>query len=156
MVKFMFSKKATKIDKIFKVALKPFIKRQINGEDFLEFCGLLRKHKLYLFLLAFPAVIELHQFWRFFQFGSGRSAKAATNRPRACRSIEGHILLYLKINKKIFFKLFEKGVQKGQKKPKQRQGPQKGPIWINWNGCQKYTQTWSIEWNILLDPRKKA
>ena len=70
---------------------------------------------VYLFLLAFPAVIELHQFWRFFQFGSGRSAKAATNRPRACRSIEGHILLYLKINKKIFFKLFEKGLQKGQK-----------------------------------------
>ena len=72
---------------------------------------------VYLFLLAFPAVIELHQLWRFFQFGSGRSAKAATDRPRACRSIEGHILLYLKINKKIFFKLFEKGLQKGQKKP---------------------------------------
>ena len=111
---------------------------------------------VYLFLLAFPAVIELHQFWRFFQFRSGRSSKAATDRPRACRSIEGHILLYLKINKKIFFKLFEKGLQKGQKRTKQRQGPQKGPIWINWNGCQKYTQTWSIEWNILLDPRKKA
>ena len=93
---------------------------------------------VYLFLLAFPAVIELHQFWRFFQFGSGRSSKAATDRPRACRSIEGHILLYLKINKKIFFKLFEKGLQKGQKRTKQRQGPQKGPIWINWNGCQKY------------------
>jgi hypothetical protein len=49
-VKFMFSKKATKIDKIFIVDLKPTTKCQIEGEDFVEFCGLLRRHKLYLFL----------------------------------------------------------------------------------------------------------
>ena len=36
MVKFMFSKKATKIDKIFTVDLKPTTERQINGEDFVE------------------------------------------------------------------------------------------------------------------------
>ena len=35
-IKFMFFKKATKIDKIFK--------SQIDGEDFVNFCGLLRKH----------------------------------------------------------------------------------------------------------------
>ena len=45
--KFMFSKKATKFDKIFAVDLTLFGKRQIDGEDFLNFCGLLRKHKLY-------------------------------------------------------------------------------------------------------------
>ena len=37
-IKFMFFKKATKIDKIFK--------SQIDGEDFVNFCGLLRKHVL--------------------------------------------------------------------------------------------------------------
>ena len=46
MVKFMFSKKATKIDKIFNVDLTLTTKCQINGEDFVQFCGLLRKHKL--------------------------------------------------------------------------------------------------------------
>ena len=35
-IKFMFSKKATKIDRIF-----------IDGENFVKFCDLLRKHKLY-------------------------------------------------------------------------------------------------------------
>ena len=38
-IKFMFFKKATKIDKIFK--------SQIDGEDFVNFCGLFRKHELY-------------------------------------------------------------------------------------------------------------
>ena len=47
MLKFMFSKKATKIDKIFKVDLALWSKRQIGGEDFVNFCGLLRKHELY-------------------------------------------------------------------------------------------------------------
>ena len=42
--KFMFSKKATKIDKIFTVDLTLC---QIDGEDFVNFCGLLRKHELY-------------------------------------------------------------------------------------------------------------
>ena len=39
-VKFMFSKKATKIDKIFIVYLTLYSRRQINGEDFVNFCGL--------------------------------------------------------------------------------------------------------------------
>ena len=44
-VKFMFSKKATKIDEIFTVEMT-FIcsKCQIDGEDFVIFCGLLRKY----------------------------------------------------------------------------------------------------------------
>ena len=40
----MFSKKATKIDEIFTVDSKC----QIYGEDFANFCDLLRKHKLYI------------------------------------------------------------------------------------------------------------
>ena len=46
-LKFMFSKKATKIDKIFTVDLTLCSKCQIDSEDFVNFCGLLRKHKLY-------------------------------------------------------------------------------------------------------------
>ena len=46
LVKFMFSKKATKI-KIFTVHLTLCSKCQIDGEDFVNFCGLLRKHELY-------------------------------------------------------------------------------------------------------------
>ena len=34
----MFSKKATKIDVLLKC--------QIDGEDFVDFCGLIRKHEL--------------------------------------------------------------------------------------------------------------
>ena len=45
-LKFMFSKKATKIDKIFTVDLTLCSKCQIDGEDFVNFCGFLRKHKL--------------------------------------------------------------------------------------------------------------
>ena len=45
-IKFMFSKKATKIDKIFTVDLMLTTKRQINGENFVNFCSLLRKRKL--------------------------------------------------------------------------------------------------------------
>ena len=44
----MFSKKATKIDEIFTVDLKLYSKCQINGEDFVIFCGLLRKHEHYI------------------------------------------------------------------------------------------------------------
>ena len=47
-LKFMFSKKATKIDKIFTISLTLCSKCQIDGEDFVNFCGLLRKHELYL------------------------------------------------------------------------------------------------------------
>ena len=45
-VKFMFSKKATKIDKIFTVDLTLCTMCQIDGKDFAHFCGLLRKHEL--------------------------------------------------------------------------------------------------------------
>ena len=46
LLKFMFSKKATKIDQIFTVDLTLCSKCQIHGEDFVNFCGLLRKHEL--------------------------------------------------------------------------------------------------------------
>ena len=47
MVKFMFSKKATKIDEFFTLDLTLCSKRQIDGEDFINICGLLRKYELY-------------------------------------------------------------------------------------------------------------
>ena len=47
-LKFIFSKKATKIDEIFTIDLTLSSKCQIDGEDFFNFCGLLRKHELYL------------------------------------------------------------------------------------------------------------
>ena len=43
----MFSKKATKIEEIFTVDLTLCSKQKINGEDFVNFCGLPRKHELY-------------------------------------------------------------------------------------------------------------
>ena len=43
---FMFSKKATKFDKIFTVDLTLTAYCLIDGEYFVNFCGLLRKHKL--------------------------------------------------------------------------------------------------------------
>ena len=46
LVKFMFSKKATKIDKIFPIDLMLCSKRQIDGEDFVNFRGLSRKYEL--------------------------------------------------------------------------------------------------------------
>ena len=45
-VKFMFSKKATKFDKIFAVGLTLCSKCKIDGEYFVNFCDLLRKHEL--------------------------------------------------------------------------------------------------------------
>ena len=45
-LKFMFSKKATNIDEIFTVNLTLCGKCQIDGEDFVNFCGLLRKYEL--------------------------------------------------------------------------------------------------------------
>ena len=45
-VKFMFSKKATKIEEIFTNDLTVCSKFQIKGEDFVNFCGLLRKYEL--------------------------------------------------------------------------------------------------------------
>jgi hypothetical protein len=47
-LKFKFSKKATKIDEIFTVDLMLCSKRQIEGEDFINFCGLFRKYELYV------------------------------------------------------------------------------------------------------------
>ena len=46
LVKFMFSKKATKIDEIFTVDLTVTTYFQIDGEDFVNVCGLLRKREL--------------------------------------------------------------------------------------------------------------
>ena len=43
----MFSKKATKIDEIFTFHLTLCSKRQIDVEDFVNVCGLFRKHKRY-------------------------------------------------------------------------------------------------------------
>ena len=48
LVKFTFSRKATKIDKIFSVNLTLCSKFQIDDEDSINFCGLLRKHELFL------------------------------------------------------------------------------------------------------------
>ena len=46
LLKYMFSKKTTKIDEIFTVDLRLCSKRQIDGEDFVNFRGL-RKYGLY-------------------------------------------------------------------------------------------------------------
>ena len=43
----MFSKKATIIDEIFTADLTVTTYCQIDGEDFVNFCGLLRKRELY-------------------------------------------------------------------------------------------------------------
>ena len=43
---FGFSKKAKKFEKIFSVDLMLCSKCQIDGEDSVNFCGLLRKHEL--------------------------------------------------------------------------------------------------------------
>ena len=42
----MFSKKATKFDETFTVDLTLFTMCQIDGEDLVNFGGLLRKHEL--------------------------------------------------------------------------------------------------------------
>ena len=44
----MFSKKATKIDEIYTVDLTLCSKRQIDGEDFVNFHGLLKKYEISL------------------------------------------------------------------------------------------------------------
>ena len=46
-LKFMFSEKATKIDETITTDLTLCGKCQIVGEDFFNFYGLIRKHKLY-------------------------------------------------------------------------------------------------------------
>ena len=49
LLKFIFSKKATKITKYSPPIGHLLSKLQINGEDFVIFCGLLIKHGLYHF-----------------------------------------------------------------------------------------------------------
>ena len=44
----MFSEKATKIEEIFIVDLTVTTYCQIDGEEFVNFCGLLRKRELYI------------------------------------------------------------------------------------------------------------
>ena len=45
-IKFMFSKKATEINEILTIDLTLCSKCQIDGEDFVDFCGLFRKNVL--------------------------------------------------------------------------------------------------------------
>ena len=45
-IKFVFSKKATKIDEIFIADFTITKYCQLDGEDIVNFCGLLRKHGL--------------------------------------------------------------------------------------------------------------
>ena len=58
----MFSKKATKFDKIFTFDLTICSKCQIDGEDFVNFCGLLRKHEIYIGMSIKIRVKELDIF----------------------------------------------------------------------------------------------
>ena len=56
----MFSKKATKIYKIFTVDLTVTTYCQINGEDFVNSCGLLRKRELYFVLGLYSIMKKKH------------------------------------------------------------------------------------------------
>ena len=51
----MFSKKATKIDEIVDLMVTAYC--QIDGEDFVNFCGLLRKCELYYVALLLAKAI---------------------------------------------------------------------------------------------------
>ena len=55
----MFSKKATKIDEMFIIDLTLCSKRQIDGEDFVNFCCLPKKHKLYTQIHSLPSKFSL-------------------------------------------------------------------------------------------------
>ena len=56
----MFSKKATKFDEIFTVDLTLCSKRQIDSEDFVNFCGLLRKRELYIkFFMLYEKLLSV-------------------------------------------------------------------------------------------------
>ena len=48
-LKFMFSKKATEIEEILNIDLTLCSKCQIDSEDFVNFCGHLRKQVLYAY-----------------------------------------------------------------------------------------------------------
>ena len=58
----MFSKQATKIDEIFTVDLMLCSKRQINGEDFVNFCAILRKYEVLLLVNRLYEVIHKMQY----------------------------------------------------------------------------------------------
>ena len=58
-LKFMFFKKATKIDEIFTINLTLCGKSQIDGENFVNFRGLLRKCELYQRHLLFKNKIPV-------------------------------------------------------------------------------------------------
>ena len=58
----MFSKKATKIDKIFTMDLTLCSKCQIDDEDFINFCGLLGKHELYITGIKYTVRCNFHPF----------------------------------------------------------------------------------------------
>ena len=69
LLKFMFSKKTTKIDEILAFDLTVYSKCQIDGEDFVKFCDLLRKHELYISRWVIPVKGPLstegqHSNWR--------------------------------------------------------------------------------------------
>ena len=57
--KFMFSKKATKIDEIFTVDLTLCSKCQIDDEDFFNFCDLLGKHEVELHKTPFENLLDI-------------------------------------------------------------------------------------------------
>ena len=56
----MFSKKATNIDEIFTVDLTLRSKYQSDGEDFIIFFGLLRKHELKRILKIQMNIVKLY------------------------------------------------------------------------------------------------
>ena len=64
-IKFMFSKKATKMDKIFTANLMVATYYQIDSEDFFNFCGLLSKRKLYQ--NKWKSVLEVPNFHKDFE-----------------------------------------------------------------------------------------
>ena len=87
-IKFMFSKKATKNDKIFTVDLTLCSKFQIDSEDFVNFCGLLRKYKHYDISIFGPfgqpgqyrkkILAEYKQCFRaFFMFSGAKKSKTS-------------------------------------------------------------------------------
>ena len=77
-LKFVFYKMGTKIDKIFTVDLTLCSNCQIYGEDFVNFCGLLKKYELYtelrtqrkryLLELKVQEDLLLNSFWKCWAF----------------------------------------------------------------------------------------
>ena len=55
----MFSRKATKIDKIFTVDLTVRSKHQIKGKEFVNFRGILRKYELHMEDVTLKKVVHI-------------------------------------------------------------------------------------------------